>query len=192
MPDGALLRLAAAIVTAPGVNSSGCLRPSQLLGQPRPRWRLAAAWSPPSPVPSWPKRARMPGGSGAKACPRGRNPPGRQFHVSGSIPARPACTRERQVAGRRRRCCWGGGRQFLDTMQTVAIAVARWQCEDRGPEYRAGVLDFRSAHPVRRRLRHRSWSSKPATESRYPSSNAAGEEIQGGFAYQDRAHEGRR
>ncbi len=185
LPDGALLRLAATIVTAPGVNLlQGDYVSRNSLGSYWPRWRLAAAL-----VATL--AATIVATAGADAWRLGRESAALESDIrqaaSFTFPGVDANGDLRSLVSARLQGDGGAaagaaGRQFLDTMQTVAVAVAKTgNARIEGLNYRAGVLELQVRAPSAealdtiRRLVVEAGNLKADIQS----SNAAGDEIQG-------------
>lgn len=185
LPDGALLRLAAGIVTNPGVNLlQGDYLNRSSLGSHWPRWRLAAALV-----------AVLAGAvvatAGADAWRLRRESAALEADIrqaasfvfpgvdtSGDLRA----LVNARLQGDGGAAAGAAGRQFLDTMQTVAVAVAKTgNARIEGLNYRAGVLELQVRAPSAealdtiRKLVVEAGSLKADIQS----SNAVGEEIQG-------------
>jgi len=185
LPDGALLRLAGAIVTNPGVNLlQGDYASRTTLGSHWPRWRLAAALV-----------ATVAGAvvatAGADAWRLQRESAALEAEIrqaaSYTFPGQETGSDLRALVSARLQGDGGAaagaaGRQFLDTMRTVAVAVAKTgNARIEGLNYRAGVLELQVRAPSAealdtiRKLVVEAGNLKAEIQS----SNAAGEEIQG-------------
>lgn len=185
LPDGALLRLAAAIVTNPGVNLlQGDYVSRTSLGSYWPRWRLAAALV-----------AALAGAivatAGADAWRLRRESAALEADIrqaaSFAFPGVDASGDLRALVDARLQGDGGAaagaaGRQFLDTMQTVAVAVAKTgNAKIEGLNYRAGVLELQVRAPSAEALDTiRKFVVEAGNlKADIQSSNAAGDEIQG-------------
>jgi general secretion pathway protein L len=185
LPDGALLRLAAAIVTSPGVNLlQGDYVSRNSLGSYWPRWRLAAALV-----------ATLAGAivatAGADAWRLRRESAALESEIrqaaSFAFPGVDASGDLRALVNARLQGDGGAaagaaGRQFLDTMQTVAVAVAKTgNAKIEGLNYRAGVLELQVRAPSAEALDTiRKFVVEAGNlKADIQSSNAAGDEIQG-------------
>jgi type II secretion system protein L len=185
LPDGALLRLAAAIVTNPGVNLlQGAYVSRNSLGSHWPRWRLAATLV-----------AALAGAlvatAGADAWRLRRESAALEADIrqaaSFAFPGVDATGDLRGLVNARLQGDGGAaagaaGRQFLDTMQTVAVAVAKTgNARIEGLNYRAGVLELQVRAPSAEALDTiRKFVVEAGNlKADIQSSNAAGDEIQG-------------
>lgn len=185
LPDGALLRLAAAIVTHPGVNLlQGDYVSRSTLGSHWPRWRLAAALVATlagaivatAGVDAWRLRSES---AALEADIRQA--------ASFTFPGVDATGELRnlvntQLQGDRSVAAGAAGRQFLDTMQTVAVAVAKTgNARIEGLNYRGGVLELQVRAPSAEALDTiRKFVVEAGNlKADIQSSNAAGDEIQG-------------
>jgi general secretion pathway protein L len=185
LPDGALLRLAAAIVTSPGVNLlQGDYVSRSSLGSYWPRWRLAAALV-----------ATLAGAivatAGADAWRLRQESAALELEIrqaaSFAFPGVDASDDLRALVNARLQgdgsaAAKAAGRQFLDTMQTVAVAVAKTgNAKIEGLNYRAGVLELQVRAPSAEALDTiRKFVVEAGNlKADIQSSNAAGEEIQG-------------
>jgi general secretion pathway protein L len=185
LPDGALLRLAAAIVTNPGVNLlQGDYVSRNSLGSHWPRWRLAAALV-----------VALAGAivatAGADAWRLRRESAALEADIrqaaSFAFPGMDASGDLRALVDTRLQGDGGAaagaaGRQFLDTMQTVAVAVAKTgNAKIEGLNYRAGVLELQVRAPSAEALDTiRKFVVEAGNlKADIQSSNAVGDEIQG-------------
>lgn len=185
LPDGALLRLAATIATAPGVNLlQGDYVSRNSLGSYWPRWRLAAGL-----VAAL--AAAIVATAGADAWRLRRESAALEADIrqaaSFTFPGVDAGGDLRSLVNSRLQGDGGAaagaaGRQFLETMQTVAVAVAKTgNARIEGLNYRAGVLELQVRAPSAealdtiRKLVVEGGNLKADIQS----SNAAGDEIQG-------------
>ncbi|MEQ1800501.1 MAG: type II secretion system protein GspL [Gammaproteobacteria bacterium] len=185
LPDGALLRLAAAIVTNPGVNLlQGDYVSRNTLGSYWPRWRLAAALV-----------AALAGAivatAGADAWRLRRESTALQADIqlaaSFTFPDADVAGDLRELVDSRLQGDGGAaagaaGRQFLDTMKTVAVAVAKTgNAKIEGVNYRAGVLELQVRAPSAEALDtiRKLVVEAGKLKADIQSSNAAGDEIQG-------------
>jgi len=185
LPDGALLRLAAAIVTNPGVNLlQGDYASRNSLGSYWPRWRLAAALVAVL-------AASVLATAGADAWRLRRESAALEADIrqaaSFAFPGVDAAGDLRSLVDARLQGDGGAaagaaGRQFLDTMQTVAVAVAKTgNAKIEGLNYRAGVLELQVRAPSAEALDTiRKFVVEAGNlKADIQSSNAAGDEIQG-------------
>lgn len=185
LPDGALLRLAAAIVTNPGVNLlQGDYASRTSLGSHWPRWRMAAAL-----VAAL--AATIVATAGADAWRLRRESAALAGEIrqaaSYTFPGADAAGNLRalvngRLQGDRGAASGAAGRQFLDTMQTVAVAVAKTgNAKIEGLNYRAGVLELQVRAPSAEALDTiRKFVVEAGNlKADIQSSNAAGAEIQG-------------
>lgn len=185
LPDGALLRLAAAIVTSPGVNLlQGAYVSRNTLGSYWPRWRIAAALV-----------ATLAGAvvatAGVDAWRLRRESAALEAEIrqaaSFTFPGVDANGDLRALVSARLQGDGGAaagaaGRQFLDTMQTVAVAVAKTgNAKIEGLNYRAGVLELQVRAPSAEALDTiRKFVVEAGNlKADIQSSNAVGDEIQG-------------
>ena len=185
LPDGALLRLAAGIVTNPGVNLlQGEYVSRNSLGSYWPRWRLAAALV-----------ATLAGTvvatAGADAWRLSRESAALEAEIqqaagftfpgvdsSGDLRA----LVDARLQGGGNPASGAGGRKFLETMQTVAVAVAKTgNAKIEGLNYRAGVLELQVRAPSAESLDSiRKFVVEAGNlKADIQSSNAVGDEIQG-------------
>jgi len=185
LPDGALLRLAAAIVTSPGVNllQGGYAGPSGY-GNQWPRWRLAAAL-----VATLAATVLATTGADALRLKREsaaleaeiREAAGFTFpgvDASGDLSS---LVRAR-LDGAGGASPAGAGPRFLDTMQTVAVAVAKTgNARIESVNYRAGILELQVRAPSAESLDsiRKYVVEAGGLKADIQSSNAAGDEIQG-------------
>jgi general secretion pathway protein L len=185
LPDGALLRLAAAIVTSPGVNLlQGDYAKRASMGSYWPRWRLAAALV-------GTLAAMLIVATGADAWRLKRESAGLETvirqaanfvfpGVAESANLRALVDARLQGAGSIP--SGAASRQFLDTLQTVAGAVAKTgDATVEGINYRAGIMELQVRAPSADSLDS---IRKLVTESgklkaEIQSSNSAGDQIQG-------------
>ncbi|MBL8202462.1 MAG: hypothetical protein JNK40_15965 [Chromatiales bacterium] len=185
LPDGALLRLAAAIVTNPGVNLlQGEYVSRNSMGSYWPRWRLAAALV-----------ATLAGAivatAGADAWRLRRESAALESDIrqaaSFTFPGADPGANLRALVNARLQGDGGAaagaaGRQFLDTMRTVAVAVAKTgNARIEGLNYRAGVLELQVRAPSAEALDTiRKFVVEAGNlKADIQSSNAVGDEIQG-------------
>ena len=185
LPDGALLRLAAAIVTNPGVNLlQGDYARRNSLGSHWPRWRLAAAL-----VAAL--AAAVVAATGADAWRLNRESAALQADIrqatSFTFPGVDAGGDLRGLVDARLQggdsaASSASARQFIDTLRTVAIAVAKTgNASIEGLNYRAGVLDLQVRAPSAETLDsiRKLVAEAGKLKAEIQSSNAAGDQIQG-------------
>lgn len=185
LPDGALLRLAAAIVTNPGVNLlQGNYARRHSVGSYWPRWRLAAAL-----VAAL--AAAVVAATGADAWRLKRESAALEADIrqaaSFTFPGVDASGDLRGLVDARLKggdstASTAAARQFLETLRTVALAVAKTgNATIEGLNYRAGVLELQVRAPSAdsldtiRKLVVEAGKLKAEIQS----SNAAGDQIQG-------------
>jgi len=184
LPDGALLRLAGAIVTNPGVNLlQGEYATRNTLGSHWPRWRLAAAL-----VATL--AATVVATAGVDAWRLKRESAALEAEIRQAagftFPGTDASGDLRALVDAR---LSGGapasgtsGRKFLETMQTVAVAVAKTgNAKIEGLNYRAGVLELQVRAPSAESLDtiRKFVVEAGSLKADIQSSNAVGDEIQG-------------
>lgn len=185
LPDGALLRLAAAIVTNPGVNLlQGDYARRNSVGNYWPRWRLAAGL-----VAAL--ATAVVAAAGADAWRLNRESAALQAEIlqAASFTFPGADTNgdlrglvDARLKGGDGAASGAAARQFLETLRTVAIAVAKTgNASIEGLNYRAGVLELQVRAPSAdsldtiRKLVVEAGKLKAEIQS----SNAAGDQIQG-------------
>ena len=185
LPDGSLLRLAAGIVTSPGVNLlQGDFAPRSSLGSYWVRWRLAASLVLglgvlaliSSAADAWRLRQE----SAALAIEL-------EQAVSYTFPGTPAGADIRGLVSARLQAAPAGGNagqgsQFLSTLRTVADAVTRTgSASIESLNYRAGVLELQVRAPSAETLDgiRRLVAENGQLKAEIQSSNAVGEQIQG-------------
>lgn len=185
LPDGSLLRLAAGIVTSPGVNLlQGDFAPRSSLGSHWVRWRLAASLILglgllaliSTAADAWRLRQQ----SAALAIEL-------EQAVSYTFPGTPAGADIRGlVSARLQGSPTGGnvgqGSQFLSTLRTVADAVTRTgSASIESLNYRAGVLELQVRAPSAETLDgiRKLVAESGRLKAEIQSSNAVGEQIQG-------------
>ena len=185
LPDGALLRLAAAIVTNPGVNLlQGDYARRNTAGSYWPRWRLAAGL-----VAAL--AATVVAATGADAWRLKRESAALQAEineaaaftfpgVSGNGDLRELVNTKLQ--GGDSAAASAAARAFLETLQTVAVAVTKTgNATIEGINYRGGVLELQVRAPSADSLDTiRKFVVEAGNlKAEIQSSNAAGDEIQG-------------
>lgn len=185
LPDGALLRLAAAIVTQPGVNLlQGDYARRNSAGSYWPRWRLAAGL-----VAALATTAVA--ATGADAWRLKRESAALQTEineaaaytfpgVSGNGDLRELVNTKLQSGDSA--AASAAARAFLETLQTVAVAVAKTgNATIEGLNYRGGVLELQVRAPSADSLDTiRKFVVEAGNlKAEIQSSNAAGDEIQG-------------
>ncbi len=185
LPDGALLRLAAAIVTCPGVNLlQGDYARHTSLGSHWPRWRLAAA------LVAGLATATV-AATAADAWRLKRENAALEIEIrqaaSFAFPGvEPGGDLRRLVdtalQGGDGAASGAAARQFLETLSTVALAVTKaGNASIQGLNYRSGVLELQVRAPSAdsldtiRKLVAESGKLKAEIQS----SNAAGDQIEG-------------
>lgn len=185
LPDGALLRLAAAIVTNPGVNLlQGDYVSRNTLGSYWPRWRLAAVL-----IASLAAAIVATAGADAWRLRRERAALEAEIRQAASFtfPGMDTAGNVRvlvdaSLQGAGAVAAGATGRQFLDTMQTVAVAVAKTgNARIEGLNYRSGVLELQVRAPSAEALDtiRKFVVEAGKLKAEIQSSNAAGDEIQG-------------
>ena len=185
LPDGALLRFAAAIVTSPGVNllqGNYAIRTS--MGSYWPRWRLAAALV-------GALAAALIAAAGADAWRLKRESAGLESAIrqaaSFTFPGVAESANLRALVDARLHGTSGAtsgatSRQFLETLQTVAGAVAKTgNATVEGLNYRAGVMELQVRAPSADSLDsiRKLVTENGKLKAEIQSSNSVGEEIQG-------------
>jgi general secretion pathway protein L len=185
LPDGALLRLAAAIVTHPGVNLlQGDYGQRTSLGSYWPRWRLAAALVATLAVlvvasagaDAWRLKQEGTALDAEIRAAAGFTFPGAD--PGGNLKALVAA----RLQGGSAAGAGAASRQFLNTLQTVAVAVAKTgNATIEGLNYRAGVLELQVRAPSADALDtiRKFVVEAGKLKAEIQSSNAAGDEIQG-------------
>ena len=185
LPDGALLRLAAAIVTSPGLNLlQGDYARRTSMGSYWPRWRLAAALVAAlagsvlatAGVDTW----RLKRESAALAADL-------QQAVNFTFPGTDAAGDVRALVDARLQAGGHPGgaassRQFLETLRTVSAAVSKTgNATIESVNYRAGVMELQVRAPSADTLDSiRKLVSESGTlKAEIQSSNAAGDQIEG-------------
>jgi general secretion pathway protein L len=185
LPDGALLRLAAAIVTHPGVNLlQGDYTKRTSVGLQWPRWRVAAALAGTTAV-------LLLAAAGAEAWRLHRESASLtatiQQAASFTFPGVNPEANLRAVVNSRLQGAAGApagaaSRQFLETLATVAAAVAKTgDARVEGLNYRAGIMELQVRAPSADALDS---IRKLVTENgrltaEIQSSNSVGDQIQG-------------
>jgi general secretion pathway protein L len=185
LPDGALLRLAAGIVTSPGVNLlQGAYATRNTLGSHWQRWRLAATL-----VAAL--AATVVATAGADAWRLRRESAALEAAIreaaAFTFPGVDPATDLRALVSARLEGAAGAasgtrGRRFLDTMQTIAVAVAKTgNARIEGLNYRAGVLELQVRAPNAESLDsiRKFVVEAGGLKADIQSSNAVGDEIQG-------------
>ncbi|MEO7387058.1 MAG: type II secretion system protein GspL [Gammaproteobacteria bacterium] len=185
LPDGALLRLAAAVVTQPGVNLlQGDYARRKSMGNYWPRWRLAAAL-----VATL--AAAVIATTGADAWRLKRESAALEAEIrqaaSFVFPGTDAGSDLRslvdaQLNGAGGTAAAAASRQFLETMQTVSVAVAKTgNAKVEGVNYRGGVLELQVRAPSAEALDtiRKFVVEAGKLKADIQSSNAVGDEIQG-------------
>jgi general secretion pathway protein L len=184
LPDGALLRLAAAIVTSPGVNLlQGDYAKSTSMGSYWPRWRLAAALV-------GALAATMIVATGVDAWRLTRESADLEGIIrqaaSYTFPGVPASADLRALIDARLQGTGGtpGGAsgQFLDTLQTVASAVAKTgNATVESMNFRSGIMELQVRAPSADSLDsiRKLVTEDGKLKAEIQSSNSVGEEIQG-------------
>jgi len=185
LPDGALLRLAATIVTSPGVNLlQGDYARRNSLGSYWPRWRLAAALV-------GALAAAIIATAGADAWRLKRESAALEAEIreaaSFTFPGVDPGRDLRELVDARLKGDGGAAsgaasRQFLETLRTVAAAVAKTgNASIEGLNYRAGVLELQVRAPSADSLDsiRKLVAEAGKLKAEIQSSNAAGDEIQG-------------
>jgi type II secretion system protein L len=185
LPDGALLRLAAAIVTSPGVNLlQGDYLQRNSVGSYWPRWRLAAALL-------ITLAAAVVATAGADAWRLRRESAVLEASIrqaaTFTFPGMDTSGDLRSLVDARLKGDGGAaagaaGRQFLETMRTVAIAVSKaGNAKVEGLNYRSGVLELQVRAPSAEALDTiRKFVAEAGNlKAEIQSSNAVGDEIQG-------------
>lgn len=189
LADGALLRLAAGIVTQPGVNLlQGAYASRNTLGGHWVRWRLAAslvaavaaAAVATAGADAWRLRKE---GAALEAELRQAAAftfPGADLGADPTGELRPLVSAKlEQAAGSQ---AGAAGPRFLDTLQTIAVAVAKTgNARIEGVNYRAGVLELQVRAPSAESLDtiRRFVVEAGGLKAEIQSSNAVGDEIQG-------------
>ncbi len=185
LPDGALLRLAATIVTSPGVNLlQGHYAKHTSMGSYWPRWRLAAALV-------GALAATMLAAAGADAWRLKRESADLGAMVlqaaSFTFPGVAESANLRALVDTRLQGIGGASsgaasRQFLETLETVAGAVAKTgNATVEGLNYRAGILELQVRAPSADSLDsiRKLVTENGKLKAEIQSSNSVGEEIQG-------------
>jgi len=185
LPDGALPRLAAAVVTSPGVNLlQGDYARRTSMGSYWPRWRLAAALV-------GALAATMIAATGADAWRLNRQSADLEATIrqaaSFTFPGMPESANLRSVVDARLEGAGGtpsgtGKRQFLETLKTVAGAVAKTgNATVEGMNYRAGVMELQVRAPSADSLDsiRKLVTENGGLKAEIQSSNSVGDEIQG-------------
>ncbi len=183
LPDGALLRLAAAMVTGPGVNLlQGDYAQRTSMGSYWPRWRLAAALVATvgtlviaaAGVDAWRLKRESAALDAEIQAAAGFTFPG-----AGSGGNLRALVTARLQGGPGTS---GASAEFLGTLQTVAVAVAKTgDATIESLNYRAGVLELQVRAPSADSLDsiRKFVAEAGKLKAEIQSSNAAGDEIQG-------------
>ena len=184
LPDGALLRLAAAIVTGPGVNLlQGDYAKRTSMGNYWPRWRLAAALV-------GALAATMIVATGADAWRLTRESADLEVIIrqaaSYTFPGAPASADLRTLIDARLQGTGGApagaSGQFLDTLRTVAGAVAKTgNATVESMNFRAGIMELQVRAPSADSLDsiRKLVTEDGKLKAEIQSSNSVGEEIQG-------------
>jgi len=185
LPDGALLRLAAVVATSPGVNLlQGDYVRRTSMGSYWPRWRLAAALV-------GALAATMIAATGADAWRLNRESAELEAIVrqaaSFTFPGMPESANLRTLVDARLQGAGGtpsggGKRRFLETLQTVAGAVAKTgNATVEGMNYRAGVMELQVRAPSAESLDsiRKLVTEESGLKAEIQSSNSVGDEIQG-------------
>ena len=184
LPDGALLRLAAAIVTGPGVNLlQGDYAKRTSMGSYWPRWRLAAALV-------GALAATMIVATGADAWRLTRESADLEVIIrqaaSYTFPGAPASADLRTLIDARLQGTGGApagaSGQFLDTLRTVAGAVAKTgNATVESMNFRAGIMELQVRAPSADSLDsiRKLVTEDGKLKAEIQSSNSVGEEIQG-------------
>jgi len=185
LSDGALLRLAAAIVVSPGVNLlQGDYANRTGMGSYWPRWRLAAALV-------GALAAIVIAAAGADAWRLKRESAGLETVIrqaaSFTFPGVAESANLRALVDARLQGAGGvasgaTGRQFLETLQTVAGAVAKTgNATVEGMNYRAGIMELQVRAPSADSLDsiRKLVTENGKLKAEIQSSNSVGEEIQG-------------
>lgn len=189
LPDGALLRLAAGIVTQPGVNLlQGAYASRNTLGGHWVRWRLAASLVAAVAVAAiattgadaWRLRKE------SAALEADLRQAAAFTFPAADLGADPAGNLRPLVSAKLEQAATGGngaaGPRFLDTLQTIAVAVAKTgNARIEGVNYRAGVLELQVRAPSAESLDtiRRFVVEAGGLKAEIQSSNAVGDEIQG-------------
>jgi len=183
LPDGALLRLAAAIVTSPGVNLlQGEFAKRASMGSYWPRWRLAAALVgtlvatliASAGADAWRLKRESTDLAAIVRQAAGYTFPG--VGESANLRALVDARLEGAVSS------GPSGQQFLDTLQAVAGAVAKTgNATVEGVNYRSGIMELQVRAPSADSLDsiRKLVSETGKLKAEIQSSNAVGEEIQG-------------
>jgi general secretion pathway protein L len=185
LPDGALLRLAAAIVTHPGVNLlQGEYARRSSASSYWPRWRLAAAL-----VAGLATAAVAATGADAWRLKRENAALEAEIRQAASFtfPGVDASGDLRGLVNARLQGASGaasgaGNRQFLETLSTVALAVAKaGNASIQSLNYRAGVLELQVRAPSADSLDtiRKLVAEAGKLKAEIQSSNAAGDQIEG-------------
>lgn len=185
LPDGALLRLAAGIVTSPGVNLlQGDYARRNTLGSYWPRWRLAAALV-------GTLAATVVATAGADAWRLGRERDALDAEIRqaagytfpGVDPGGDLRNLVKaRLQGDGAPAAGAASRQFLDTMRTVAVAVAKTgNAQIEAVNYRGGILELQVRAPSAEALDsiRKFVAEAGKLKAEIQSSNAAGDQIQG-------------
>ncbi|MEO8443423.1 MAG: type II secretion system protein GspL [Gammaproteobacteria bacterium] len=185
LPDGALLRLGAAIVTSPGVNLlQGDYAQRTSMGSYWPRWRLAAALVATlaatviaaAGADAW--RLRQEGAALEAEIRAAADFTFPGADAGGNLGALVAA----RLEGNSSAAQGAASRQFLYTLQTVAVAVAKTgNATIEGINYRAGVMELQVRAPSADALDtiRKFVAEAGRLQAEIQSSNAAGDEIQG-------------
>lgn len=185
LPDGALLRLAAGVVTSPGVNLlQGDYAKRSSMGSYWPRWRLAAALV-------GALAAALIAATGADAWRLQRESADLEAVIrqaaSFTFPGVAESANLRALVDERLQGASGATsgaatRQFLATLKTVAGAVAKTgNATVEGLNYRAGVMELQVRAPSADSLDsiRKLVTENGKLKAEIQSSNSVGEEIQG-------------
>ncbi|MEO8223713.1 MAG: type II secretion system protein GspL [Gammaproteobacteria bacterium] len=185
LPDGALLRLGAAIVTSPGVNLlQGDYAQRTSMGSHWPRWRLAAALAASlaaaviatAGADAWRLKQESAALDTEIRAAAGFTFPGTD--PGGNLRAVVAD----RLGGSNSAASSPASRQFLRTLQTVAVAVAKTgNATIEGINYRAGVMELQVRAPSADALDtiRKFVAEAGQLKAEIQSSNAVGDEIQG-------------